>query len=125
WGISQDDYGRLFYNNNSENLLGDEFAPGLGAGNKNQKSVKGFNKRIVPDNKVYPVRPTTGVNRGYMKGVLDSNLRLVSFTAACGPVIYNGGLFDEEYYGNAFVAEPSANLIKRNIIEEKGYEVSG
>ena len=64
WGISQDDNGRLFYNNNSENLLGDEFAPGLGAYNKNQRRVSGFNKKIVPDNKVYPIRPTPGVNRG-------------------------------------------------------------
>ena len=125
WGISQDDYGRLFYNNNSENLLGDEFTPGLGATNANQKRVSGFNKKIVKDNKVYPARPTTGVNRGYMKGVLDDSLRLVNFTAACGPVIYNGNLFDKEYYGNAFVAEPSANLIKRNIVTNKGYIVEG
>jgi mono/diheme cytochrome c family protein/glucose/arabinose dehydrogenase len=125
WGISQDDNGRLFYNNNSENLLGDEFAPGLGANNSNQRRVTGFNKKIVPDNKVYPVRPTPGVNRGYMKGVLDDSLRLVNFTAACGPVIYNGNLFDKEFYGNAFVAEPSANLIKRNILTGKGYEVTG
>ena len=125
WGISQDDNGRLFYNNNSENLLGDEFAPGLGANNKNQRRVTGFNKKIVPDNRVYPARPTPGVNRGYMKGVLDDSLRLVNFTAACGPVIYNGNLFDKEFYGNAFVAEPSANLIKRNILVDKGYEVTG
>lgn len=125
WGITQDDYGRLFYNNNSENFLGDEFAPGLGANNINQKKVTGFNEKIVPDNKVYPARPTTGVNRGYMKGVLDSSLRLVNFTAACGPVIYTGDLFAKEYYGNGFVAEPSANLIKRNILSYKGYEVKG
>jgi mono/diheme cytochrome c family protein/glucose/arabinose dehydrogenase len=125
WGISQDDNGRLFYNNNSENLLGDEFAPGFGANNKNQRRVTGFNKKIVPDNRVYPARPTPGVNRGYMKGVLDDSLRLVNFTAACGPVIYNGNLFDKEFYGNAFVAEPSANLIKRNILVDKGYEVTG
>lgn len=125
WGIGQDDHGRLFYNNNSENLLGDEFAPGLGATNTNQKRVSGFNKKIVSDNKVYPVRPTTGVNRGYMKGVLDDSLRLIHFTAACGPLIYNGNLFDREYYGNAFVAEPSANLIKRNLITNKGYVVEG
>jgi len=125
WGISQDDYGRLFYNNNSENLLGDEFAPGLGATNANQKKVTGFNKKIINSNKVYPIRPTTGVNRGYMKGVLNDSLRLVNFTAACGPVIYSGNLFDKEYYGNAFVAEPSANLIKRNIVTNKGYAVEG
>jgi len=125
WGITQDDYGRLLYNNNSENLLGDYFMPGLGAQNKNQLDVAGYDERIVQDNRVYPARPTTGVNRGYMEGVLDDSLRLTDFTAACGPVIYNAGLFDKAYYGNVFVAEPSANLIKRNILIDKGYVVEG
>jgi len=125
WGISQDEWGRLFYNNNSENLLGDEFSPGLGAYNENQRRVTGFNKKIVPDDTVYPARPTPGVNRGYMKGVLDEKKRLTTFTAACGPLIYTGGLFDKNYWGNAFVAEPSANLIKRNILTDEGYQVNG
>lgn len=125
WGISQDEWGRLFYNNNSENLLGDEFTPGLGAYNENQRRVTGFNKKIVPDNSVYPARPTPGVNRGYMKGILDEKKRLVNFTAACGPVIYTGDLFDKKYRGNAFVAEPSANLIKRNILTVDGFNING
>lgn len=125
WGIAQDDEGRLFYNTNSENLLGDYFMPGLGSGNTNQRKVAGYVESIIKDNRTYPVRPTPGVNRGYMEGVLDDSLRLTNFTAACGPVIYNGGLFDEAYHGNAFVAEPSANLIKRNILTDKGYIVDG
>lgn len=125
WGISQDDQGRLYYNNNSENLLGDYFSPGLGSANPNQRSVKGYDEKIVPDNRVYPIRPTPGVNRGYMEGVLDDSLRLVNFTAACGPVIYTSHLFDGEYYENAFVAEPSANLIKRNILKMDGYITEG
>lgn len=125
WGISQDDEGRLFYNTNSENLLGDYFLPGLGAYNEHQRNVEGFNKKIVNNNRVYPAHLTPGVNRGYMEGVLDDSLRLKNFTAACGPVIYNGQAFGKEYYGNAFVAEPSANLIKRNIIREAGFKVTG
>lgn len=125
WGISQDDYGRLFYNNNSENLQGDYFSPAFGATNHNQRRVAGFSEKIVNSNKVYPARATTGVNRGYAKGTLDDSLRLVNFTAASGPVIYRGGLFGDDYNGNAFVGEPSANLIKRNILENTGYRVSG
>lgn len=125
WGISQDNYGRLFYNNNSENLLGDYFSPGLGAANPHQRNVKGYDENIVPDNKVYPARPTPGVNRGYMKKVLDDSLRLIRFTAACGPVIYRGGLYGTAYEGNAFVAEPSANLVKRNILADSSYQVKG
>jgi mono/diheme cytochrome c family protein/glucose/arabinose dehydrogenase len=125
WGITEDNEGRLFYNTNSENLLGDYFSPGLGAANKNQRGVAGYVKTIVEDNRVYPAHPTPGVNRGYMEGVLDDSLRLVNFTAACGPVIYNGNLFGKNYNGNAFVAEPSANLIKRNILHDEGYIVNG
>lgn len=117
WGITQDSYGHLFYNNNSVNLLGDYFLPGVTNGNKYQRSNAGFNQRIVPDNRVYPAGPTPGVNRGYQEGVLDSNRKLEQFTAACGPLIYNGGVFPKEYEGNAFVCEPAANLIKRDILQ--------
>ncbi len=51
------------------------------------------------------------------------SLRLVKFTAACGPVNYNGTLLPATYAGNAFVAEPSANLIKRNILSDSSYVV--
>ena len=125
WGITQDNYGRLYYNNNSVNLLGDFFSPGVAAINKNQRKMAGYDENVVPDNKVYPARPTPGVNRGYMPGTLDSTQRLVDFTAACGPVIYRGDLFGKEYESNAFVAEPSANLIKRNVLEEHGYVTTG
>ncbi len=122
WGVSHDDWGRLYYNDNSSNLSGDFFPPGLGASNPNQRKVAGYGETIVPDNRVYPIHPTTGVNRGYMEGILDGTGRLVNFTAACGPLVYRGGLFPGM---NAFVAEPSANLIKRNILAEEGFRVTG
>ncbi|HVI48782.1 MAG TPA: c-type cytochrome [Chitinophaga sp.] len=125
WGITQDDQGRLYYNNNSENLLGDYFPPGFGGQNPDQQNAAGYDEKIVSDNRVYPARPNTGVNRGYVKGVLDDSLRLVSFTAACGPLVYRGGLLPREFTGNAFVAEPSANLIKRNILKDSSYAVKG
>jgi len=125
WGISQDEYGRLYYNNNSENLLGDYFLPGLGATNPHQHNVAGFNEHIVPDNRVYPVRPTTGVNRGYQQGILDDSLRLREFTAACGPVIFNSPMFGVENTGHAFIAEPAGNLIKEDILLPDGFVTKG
>ncbi|MBA4167193.1 MAG: dehydrogenase, partial [Chitinophagaceae bacterium] len=120
WGISQDNYGRLFYNNNSENLLGDYYSPAFG-----KEDSAGFNENIVSDNNVFPAHPTPGVNRGYIKGILDDSLRLRNFTAASGPVIYRGGLFGKNYEQNAFVGEPSANLVKRDILMDSGYKVTG
>jgi len=125
WGISQDNYGRLYYNNNSQNVLSDFFSPGLGANNKNQRNVSGFNEKSVANNHVFPIRPTPGVNRAYMKGVVDDSLRLVDFTAACSPLVYRASLFGKAYESNVFVAEPSANLIKRNLLNDQGYIVKG
>jgi mono/diheme cytochrome c family protein len=125
WGIAQDNYGRVYYNHNSQNLMGDFFSPGFGSNNPNQRSVAGYGEKTVVNNKVYPIRPTPGVNRGYMKGILNDSLKLNEFTAASAPVIYRGDLFGKAYDMNAFVPEPSANLIKRNILHEKGYLVNG
>ncbi|MFY0255889.1 c-type cytochrome [Chitinophaga sp. 30R24] len=125
WGITQDDHGRLYFNNNSENLRGDYFPPGLGGNNPYQQQAAGFDEHIVPDNRTYPIRPTPGVNRGYQKGTLDDSLRLVNFTAACSPLIYRGALLPAAYTGNGFVAEPAANLIKRNILSDSSYQVKG
>lgn len=125
WGIAQDDYGRLYYNHNSANVLGEYFTPGFGSDNSNQRKVAGFNEAIVPNNRVYPLRPTPGVNRGYMDGILDSTKRLVNFTAASALTIYRGDLFGKDYAFNAFVPEPAANLIKRDILKEVGNTVVG
>jgi mono/diheme cytochrome c family protein/glucose/arabinose dehydrogenase len=126
WGISQDNYGRLYYNHNSANVIGDYFTPGLGATNKNQREVAGYNMSIVRDNRVYPAHATPGVNRGYLPGVLDTTQRLVNFTAACGPLIYRGNYFPAAYRLNSFVAEPAGNLVKRNLMTlDSGYEAKG
>ncbi|UYQ94688.1 c-type cytochrome [Chitinophaga horti] len=125
WGISQDNYGRLYVNNNSVNLEGDYFPPGFGAGNSSQRDVGGYTERVVRNNRVYPMRATPGVNRGYTKNTLTDSLRLANFTAACGPLVYRGALFGAAYDNNAFVAEPAGNLIKRNILKDSGYAVTG
>jgi hypothetical protein len=71
----------------------------------------------------FPGRVTPGINRGY--NTLDKDGKLMSVTAACGPVIYRGGLFPEEFRGDAFIAEPSGNLIKRIKLTEKDGAIKG
>ena len=117
WGITMDDEGRLLYNNNSVMLMADNFLPGNFPVNPNHRAVSGkvSSVRIV-ENKVYPRRATEGVNRGYQKDVLDKEGKLVNVTSACGPVVYRGDNFPQEYYGNAFVMEPAAYLIKRILL---------
>ena len=40
-------------------------------------------------------------------------------------MVYRGDLFPQTFYGNVFVAEPSANLIRRAVLTESGLALSG
>jgi len=123
WGISQDDGGRLFYNDNSNPLQGDLFGP---LGQQSQRSDRqGIGLLLAPNSPLFPIRPNTGINRGYQPHMLDSAGHLTRFTAASGPVIYRGDQFPASFYGDAFVAEPAGNLIKRNRLWEEDGIIQG
>lgn len=119
WGISKDDLGRVFYVPNSDALRADLLPKHYFARNR-QQSREGVTYELVqPDPTVWPIRPTIGVNRGYLPDILRGDGRLAKHTAACGPVIYREHAFDPEFLGNAFVCEPAAFLVKRHTLEDK------
>ncbi|MDB6025464.1 MAG: dehydrogenase [Verrucomicrobiales bacterium] len=125
WGISQDDFGRLIYNSNSDQFRMDLVPSHYLTRNPNYRTPAGLNVDPIHNQATYPVRMTPGVNRGYRPGTLRTNGTLAAFTAACAPLIYRGENFPSEFQGNAFVCEPSANLIKRNILTEKDGNITG
>jgi len=118
WGISQDDYGRVFYNSNSDQLRGDLIPSEYLKRNSNYRDARGASVRLAKDQSVWPARINPGVNRGYRKGTLREDGKLARYTGACGPVIYRGNQFPSEYVGNAFVCEPTGNFVRRNILNE-------
>jgi mono/diheme cytochrome c family protein/glucose/arabinose dehydrogenase len=120
WGITQDDVGRLYYNTNSDPLRMDLMPAEYLRRNPNLVAPTGVNVQLArpSDTPVWPARITLGVNRGYR--TLRDDGTLPAVTAACGPVIYRGGAFPAEFSGNAFIAEPSANLVKRLIVTANG-----
>jgi mono/diheme cytochrome c family protein len=122
WGITKDNFGRLYYNNNSTQLQGDFVLPNKVIRNRYFRPTASENQRLT-NNKVFPIHQTS-VNRGYQKGVLDDKGMLVDVTAACGPLVYRGGAFPEAYNQNAFVCVPEANLIKRNILTFKNTQTT-
>jgi glucose/arabinose dehydrogenase/mono/diheme cytochrome c family protein len=124
WGMSHDDEGRLYYNYNWSQLHADLVPPNYLSKNKNHTPTSGIDHGLTIDRRVYPIRPNPAVNRGYIPGTLDSTGRLLEFTAACSPLVYRGMIFPKAYQGNVFVCEPSGNLIKRNVVEKKGFLVS-
>jgi mono/diheme cytochrome c family protein/glucose/arabinose dehydrogenase len=119
WGLAQDDFGRLFYTANSDQLRGDLVPTHYLKGRPPGTKVPGFGAKIATDQTVWPSRVNPGVNRGYQPNTLRPDGTLARFTAACGTSIYRGDVFPAEFYGNAFVCEPAANLVHRNVLKEK------
>lgn len=111
WGIAKDNAGRLYYNNNSTLLQGDQFAPHFFRGHPHYTPKAKMSFRLG-SNRVHPIHMTPGVNRGYMKGVLDDEGKLVNATAACGVHIYRGDNFPPSVQGMGFSCEPSGDLVK-------------
>jgi glucose/arabinose dehydrogenase/mono/diheme cytochrome c family protein len=119
WGISQDDFGRLFFNSNEDQLRCDLLPSAYLFRNPNYRSPMGANFQAIKEQSVWPVRVNPGVNRGYRPGQLRTNGTLATFTAACSPFVYRGDNFPAEFRGNVFICEPAGNLVHRNLLEEK------
>ena len=119
WGITQDDFGQLYFNNNSVALYTDVLPAEYLLRNRNLPNPRGSNVQLArtADISVWPARVTTGVNRGYQ--ILREDGTLPILTAASGPTIYRSSLFPESFRGNAFICEPAGNLVKRLVIEER------
>jgi glucose/arabinose dehydrogenase/mono/diheme cytochrome c family protein len=119
WGLSQDDYGRHFFNSNQDQLRANPLPAHYAARNPYTMPLAGWNVRVAEDQHVWPIRVSPAANRAYRPGVLRQDGTLRVFEAACGPVIYRGGLFPPEFQGNAFVADPVGHLVKRNVVTER------
>jgi glucose/arabinose dehydrogenase/mono/diheme cytochrome c family protein len=117
WGIAQDDAGRLVYNTNSDPLRMDVLPAEYLRRNPNLVEPRGSNVQLASAQALplWPSRVTLGVNRGYQ--LLRADGTLPTFTAACAPVIYRGSTFPQAFRGNAFIAEPAGNLVKRALVE--------
>tara|TARA_R110002051_G_scaffold281692_4_gene343419 strand:+ start:362 stop:2938 length:2577 start_codon:yes stop_codon:yes gene_type:complete len=124
WGISQDDYGRLYYNYNWSPLHADLVPPNYFTRNANHSTTSGLDQGLTSDREIYPIRENLAINRGYIPGILDEQNQLKEFTSACSPFYFRGNGLPKVYLGNVFVCEPSGNLIRRNAIVSSGIQLS-
>ncbi|MEJ1974557.1 MAG: hypothetical protein WDM96_19575 [Lacunisphaera sp.] len=123
WGITQDSAGRLFHNNNSDPIRYDAVPSQYFARNPGLTEPVGVNLQLVAaDLRVWPIRVTPGINRGYKS--LDETGRMTAVTAACGPLVYRGDLMPD-LRDEVFVCEPSGNLIKRITLGPAGDSLAG
>jgi mono/diheme cytochrome c family protein/glucose/arabinose dehydrogenase len=119
WGLCQDDFGRLFFNYNSDMLRADLLPTEAFTRNPLLRNASSINAKVAADQTLYPSHPTPGVNRGYDPKTLRADGTLPKPTGTCGALIYRGDAFPAAYRGNAFVPEPCANLVKRFSMSEK------
>ncbi len=119
WGLSQDDFGHLYHNSNSDQMRADVIPSSYLNRNPNLGRTTGLNWKVAKEQLVWPIRVNPGINRGYRPEMLRE-FKLKEFTAACAPWIYRADLFPADAYGNAFVCEPAGNLIKRNVVKSEG-----
>ena len=125
WGVSQDDFGRTFRNSSESTIQVDLVPTPYYARNPGLVRTRGSYEVMTNDvnniNEVWPVRPNPGTNRSYQFGVTrPSDGTVVQVTAACTPTVYRGDRLPRELYGNVFVGEPTANFVRRIVLEDDG-----
>ena len=118
WGLTFNNVGNFYYNNNSVPLQADAFPAEYLYRNPGQPFSQCINRTLAAPEKItlYPSRVTPGINRGYRTLGEDGILRTV--TAACAPLFYRESLFPPGFAGNVFICEPAANLVKRIVVDE-------
>jgi glucose/arabinose dehydrogenase/mono/diheme cytochrome c family protein len=122
WGITQDDHGYLVYNVNAQLIRGD-LVPcySLNA----QVANPMINLPLYKEQEVWPIRPNTGINRGYIPSFLRPDGTMIEANANCGPVVYRGDNLPRELRGDVFISEPAGNLVRRQqFTTDKGRKTS-
>ena len=122
WGITADENGRIYVNDNSNFFFGDYYLPNTVIQNEYLNKIEGLVNDLTKNRRVYPLQ-STAINRAYMDGVLDEDDKLINTTSACGPLIFQSDAFGSEYEGDAFICIPEINAIKHLKIDQNQYKV--
>lgn len=123
WGMTQDEWGRLYTTPNSEALRADLVPKHYASRNPGLARHAGINELACRDQSVHPAVPT-GVNRGYQDGILRADGRLAVHTAACSPLRLAGDAMGDGYAGDFLVCEPAGLLVRRLRVEDVAGVVS-
>ncbi|MEX2639140.1 MAG: c-type cytochrome [Balneolales bacterium] len=118
WGMTQDNWGRLYSANNTVILQSHLVPYGYSERHPRFSVTTGKNSSISPNEPMWPAH-AAGSNRSYrIEQEVRTDGTLKRATSTLGPVIYRGTQFGDAYRNNAFTPEPAANMIKRLIIDD-------
>lgn len=124
WGVAADDAGRILRQGNSAapsmSYVADYYYGRSSVFTRNRGNHEWISGPSRDANRVWPIRPTPGVNRGYVEGTLDERGALMELTSAGGAAVHRGTALSESDYGNVFVPEPAGNLVTKNTLQDSG-----
>lgn len=123
WGITMDDWGRLYYNTNSFYLYGDMVPSEYVSRHPGWTPQAGLGTEVAPDRSVFTARINPGINRAYIDGWLRPDHRMKRIDAASDPEIYRGHRGPESLRGNAFIPDPAAHVVSRFTLRDEGMNV--
>lgn len=117
WGVTHDNYGRIFYSR-----AGGEI-PALGFQINPIYGTLDFPDQYSADfSEVWPIIATPDVQGGPLR--LRANATLNHFTAPCGQSIFRGDALPERLVGDYLVCEPVARAIRRaKLVNQNGKTV--
>lgn len=116
WGLTNDDYGRLYFSSagGEEPAIHFQQNPEYGQLDFDDQRVNDFDS-------VYPIIATPDVQGGQERLRADSTLN--HFTASCGQSIFRGDKLPNSVRGDLFICEPVGRLIRRAKVLNKDGEV--
>ncbi|MEX2594277.1 MAG: c-type cytochrome [Anditalea sp.] len=112
WGLTHDNYGRLFFSRAAAGMAatGFQINPVYGQLDLEEAYDSTFNQ-------VWPITKTPDVGAG--PGTLREDSTLINFTAVAGQSIYRGDRLPQSMVGDYIVAEPVGRLIRRAKVSQK------
>lgn len=114
WGLTHDDYGRLFFSSAGGETPALDFQQNPVYGRLDLKGQREGDFDIV-----YPIVATPDVEGGKKRLKPDSTLN--HFTASCGQTIFRGDKLPTDLVGDLLICEPVGRLIRRaKVFQEDG-----
>ncbi len=114
WGVTHDNYGRLFYSRAGGEIpaLGFQINPAYGSLDFKDQYSASFAE-------VWPIIATPDVQGGPLR--LRANATLNHFTAPCGQSVFRGDRLPPDFIGDYIVCEPVARTIRRaELVQDEG-----
>lgn len=124
WGISSDEYGRLYRNSNEDPLRADLISSHYAMRNPNLPSLAGVYQQLTPNVAVWPAHKTPAVNRGYRAETMRADSTLAHYTSAGDPTAYVGDRLPAELRRSVFITESAGNLVGRLIVRDSADGIS-